>query len=45
MEIGPKGWRQDLTEFIVEISPLLGLLGILSLLLIAFAVEHHFYPR
>jgi len=45
MQIGTKDWNQSLSDILIEIAPLLGLLGILSLLVTFFEIVHYLHPR
>jgi hypothetical protein len=45
MNVGFKKWHERLPDFILEIAALGGMLGIASLLSIAFTIEHHLHMR
>jgi hypothetical protein len=45
MNIGTKKWHETLSEFLVELESLGGILAALALLVVAFVIEHHLHGR
>jgi hypothetical protein len=45
MNIGTKKWHESLSDVILELAALGGILAALALLVISFALEHHLHGR